>query len=293
MKQLISGLIVLNAKILKILPVQLRFFLGDLIGWLWFDVLRVRRVVVLDNLKIAFPDWTRQQRIKVGRQSVCNLGRGLIEVLTLPALSRENLNDKELFKVEGEHYLTEALEKGRGAFLLTLHLGNGDMAIAGLALHDIPLTVVSKIFKVQWLNDFWFNVRSRLGTEFIPPRNSSYEILKALKKKKTIGFVLDQFMGPPIGVRTQFFGKETGTAMGLAVMVKRSKAPVVPIYFYREDDGTTVIRFEKEIPFEEKESKDETIRHMTQTYTDKIESIVRLYPEQWMWVHKRWKEFRD
>jgi len=104
-------------------------------------------------------------------------------------------------------------------------------------------------------------------------------------------FVLDQFMGPPIGVKTLFFGKETGTAMGLTVMAKRTGAPVIPVYCHERADGKQVVSCESEIEFEEKGEKSETLTYMTQKYTDKLESIIKLYPEQWMWVHRRWKKF--
>lgn len=98
-------------------------------------------------------------------------------------------------------------------------------------------------------------------------------------------------MGPPIGVRTKFFGRETGTAMGLALMAERTGAPVVPMYTVRQPDGSAIVIFEPEIPMQDFGPRDETIARMTQVYTDKIEEIVRKHPEQWMWIHRRWKDF--
>ena len=291
MKKLLVWLIRAIARILRILPVRLRFLCGDLIGWIWFDLVKHRRTIVLDNLLKAYPEWSDEQRIRVGRKSVDHLGRGFIELLTIPALDRNNPEHKKEFRIEGREYFDAAERKGLGVCLLGLHLGNGDMNIAGLALHGIPVALISKLFNIKWLNDAWFEVRSNLGTEFIAPKNSAYHILKSLKQGKAVAFAQDQFKRPPVGVKTHFFGHETGTSMGLAVMAHRSKSPIIPVYTYREEDGTTVICFEPEIPFEEKASKDETIAHMTQVFTDKIEAIVRLMPEQWMWVHKRWKSF--
>ena len=97
--------------------------------------------------------------------------------------------------------------------------------------------------------------------------------------------VNDQFTGPPIGVRTTFFGKETGTAAGLAVMSQRSGAPVVSVYIYRKEDGRHAIHFVREIPSEGPAER------VTQGYNDELESFVRKHPDQWMWLHKRWKRF--
>lgn len=272
-------------------PHNIRMFMGDVIGILWFDVFRIRRRLVLANIQRAYPDWPKDKQLWLARTSMRNMGRTIMEYPLMPFIDPEK--DRDHFILENSEYMDRALAQGRGVCLLTLHLGNGDWATAGLAIHGYPLHMISKEFKWRWLNDIWFGVRRRLGTRFIAPRNSAYHILKALKAKETVVFVLDQFMGPPIGVRTRFFGHETGTALGLAVMVQRSQAPVIPIYTYRRKDGATVIRFEKEIPFEEKGDRDESLAYMTQVYTDCLEGIIRRHPEQWMWVHNRWKVFRD
>ncbi|MBT4760350.1 MAG: lysophospholipid acyltransferase family protein [Bdellovibrionaceae bacterium] len=270
-------------------PKWFQSFLGDFIGFLWFDLLRIRRKIVLDNIKIAFPDLSYKQRVALGRKSLSVSGRNIVNYSHLPFINKENF--KEYVEIENIHHIQEALSKGKGVCLLTLHLGNGDLGGVGLSLSELPVHLISKEFKLKWLNDLWFGVRSRLGVGFIPPRNSSYAILKKLKANEVVIFVLDQFMGPPIGVKTLFFGKETGTAMGLTVMAKRTGAPVIPVYCHERADGKQVVSCESEIEFEEKGEKSETLTYMTQKYTDKLESIIKLYPEQWMWVHRRWKKF--
>jgi Kdo2-lipid IVA lauroyltransferase/acyltransferase len=272
------------------LPQPIQNAIGFFIGILWFDILRIRRGVIINNLNIAFPDWVKSRQIKVGRASCINLGMIFVEVCRLPFVSEK---DKNKFEIVGLENFKNAQARGRGVCIMTLHMGNGDWGIAGLALNRIKLVVISKEFKIKWLNDLWFSAREKLGTEFIEVRNSSYGILKALKKHDSVVFVLDQFMGPPIGVRTQFFGKETGTAMGLAVIAGRSKAPVVPAFPLRLPDGRTRITFLPEIPFVESANKDDTVSEMTQRYCDVIEQIIRGCPEQWMWVHRRWKRFVD
>ena len=278
------------SSLIRALPISVQFFLGDLIGYLWFDILRIRRKTALNNLLMCFPNWTDEMRLQVARRSVCHIGRCFIEFLRIPSTSKQR--DGKLFKIVGEEHLEKAQSRGRGVFLLTAHIGNGDWATVGLALHGFHLNVISKRMTIKWFNEFWFETRKALGTEFIPDRGSSLTILKKLKQRGVVVFLLDQFMGPPIGVKTTFFGRETGTAMGLAVLAGRSRAPVVPICTYRDENGLTYIQFEPEIVFEESDNKEDTIKNMTQKYCDKIESWVRQYPEQWMWVHRRWKKFK-
>jgi KDO2-lipid IV(A) lauroyltransferase len=291
LKPLIGSFAKLIAFIVANLPRSTQLAMGRFIGWLWFDVLKIRRQVAIDNVGIAFPSLPLEERTEIARASLTSMGQTLIEYFSFPFFSSDAVRDT--FEIVGEENLKEALKQGKGIIMMTLHLGNGDFAIAGLSRLDYPMNLISKEFKSRWLNDLWFGMRRKHGTRFIPPEKSSFEILRALRRNEIVVFVLDQFMGPPIGVRTKFFGRETGTAMGCALMADRTHAPVVPSYTYRKPNGRHVMVFEEPIPFLDHGLRDQNIAVMTQIYTDKIESIIRQHPGQWMWIHRRWKEFRD
>lgn len=279
------------AWLLMSLPRRVQFFLGDMLGLLWFDVLRLRRSIVISNISKVFPHLSEKEKVKLGRRSLLNMGRGLIEYAYLPFLSQKKMD--QLVKIHNAEKMHQALAKNNGVCMLTLHLGNGDLALGALSLSGFPVTLISKEFKVQWLNDLWFGMRRSLGAEFIAPRNSSYAILKALKRNRIVIFVQDQFMGPPIGAKTTFFGHETGTALGLAVMASRAHAPVVPCYTYRDAEGRHHVIFEDEVRFEMQEGQDKDVAHMTQVYNHILEGILLRHPDQWMWVHRRWKTFKE
>lgn len=271
------------AGILYLSPYGVRRFLGILLGILWFDIFRIRRDVVLQNIQRAFPELTYKDQVKIGRRSLWNLGTNFIEYSLLPFLNSKNVD--RFFRMEQMHHLDQALEHGKGVLMLTLHLGHGDLALGALSLKGYPMIMVSKFFKLKWLNDLWFRMRERLGTQFVPPRDSSFQILRGLKAKKAVVIPLDQFTGPPIGVRTQFFGHETGTAAGLATMAIRSGAKVVPVYTFRDSGGVHVIRALPEVDL-----LDEVLSS-TQKFNDILEKLVVEHPDQWMWIHKRWKKF--
>lgn len=270
-------------------PRCVRVGLGSFLGILWYDVFRIRRDVVIGNLDRAFPEMPRAEKIRLGRRSLMNLGRNFIEYSYLPFLKEENL--PKLFSLRGRHLLDEAVTEGKGALLLTLHLGNGDLACAGLALTGYRVYMVSKDFKLKWLNDLWFGMRRRTGMDFIPARNSSFSLLRALKENAFVVIPLDQFTGPPIGVKTKFFGHETGTAAGLAVMAERAKAPVIACCTWREPDGRHVLSFTERIDVRFGEDRDRSLTEYTQRFNDILEGFVRKHPDQWMWIHKRWKRF--
>ncbi|MCB0378233.1 MAG: lysophospholipid acyltransferase family protein [Bdellovibrionales bacterium] len=272
---------------IHILPYPVHWVLAWLIALVWFDVLRIRRKDAIENVRKAFPDLTSKKARQLARGSLFHMGLTLLEFYSFPFLWKEDFD--RLFQTQGMELLDEAFAQGKGVFLMSLHIGNGDLGAAALACWGYPMHIISKVFKTKWLNDLWFGSRRKRGLRFIAPRKSTYEILKALKANHGIIFVLDQYTGPPNGVVTEFFGHKTGTAMGLALFAKKSGAPVLPVYTYRIGPKKHQIVVEPPIPFEEHDNPEETIRYMTQKYTDCIERIVRDHKEQWMWVHRRWK----
>lgn len=264
-------------------PAWIRKSLAFVLAFLWFDLFRIRRQVVLENIRVAFPDLLEVERVRIARASLRNLGLNFVEYSFLPWMTKRDAETR--FEYLGLDVFEKALAQKKGVLLLTLHLGHGDLATAALALKGYPMVLVSKAFKLEWLNELWFGMREKVGVKFIPARNSSYALLKSLKRGEAVIIPLDQFTGPPIGVRTTFFGKETGTAAGLAVMSERSGAPVVSVFTYRRPDGVHTIHFHRIMPSAGPADR------VTQGFNDELESIVRKYPEQWMWLHRRWKRF--
>jgi len=267
--------------------------LGGIFGFLWIDLLRVRRNIVLKNLDIAFPEWSPEKKIQVARQSVYNMGYGFSEFFTVPHLNKQWLEKCVVF--EGEENYQKALQKNKGVLAMSLHLGNGDLGSSAVVMKGYPLTIITKVFKNQFFNDLWFSFRGAQGVKYIDAHGSSnsFDILKALKRQEGVTFVLDQVMGKPYGIATTFFGKKTGTAYGLALFAIKTQAPVIPLYTYEGEDKKMHVVFEPEIPIQDliSEDKEASIVAITQRFNDKIEEIVRKHPEQWMWVHRRWKDF--
>lgn len=266
-------------------------FLGWPLGILWFDILRIRRRVVLDNLKLAFPDWDEKKRIRVGRHAVCQMTGNFFEVLLIPAITLEWIRKNTVF--EGETHLQQALAQGNGIYALSLHIGNGDIGAGVLAKLGYRVHLISKVFKNKTINNLWFYVRRSGGIEFINAHGmkTPFEILKAIKTNETVIFVNDQFMGKPFGIETTFFGRTTGTAFGLALFYYKTRSPVIPTYAYEGEDGKVHVVIEPPLKLEQliSEDKEQTYARITQEINNQLERIIRAHPEQWMWVHRRWK----
>ncbi|MAF92975.1 MAG: lysophospholipid acyltransferase family protein [Bdellovibrionota bacterium] len=269
---------------------KLRLALGSFFGILWFDILRLRRDVLDENIQIAFPEMPYPERKRIARESCKGMGKALIEYFLFPHVNADNIDD--YFVCKNWHVYEDLKKQNKGVLVLSLHLGSYDFLSVFLALKGMDLHLISKEMKVQWLNDLWFGLRKSKGLKYISDRKAKFDIIKALKKKAAVAFIIDQFTGPPIGIESTFFGKKTGSARGLALFHAWTKAPVLPIYNFRRDDGKIEVVFGEPVSLEEAEDRDQTVALMTQKYNTVLENIIREHPEQWLWVHRRWKEFK-
>ena len=283
------------AALIAFSPLCIRKGLGVGFGILWFDVFRIRRKVAIENVRLSFPEKSNEEVAAIARASLINMGHTLIDFAQFPFLNSKNIDD--FVEFVGFEYANEALKKNKGVLFLSMHLGNGDLGVTACSIKGLKAHLISKRFKSKWLDELWFGMRAKHGTKFVSPEKSSFTILRALGQNEIVIFVLDQFMGPPVGVRTKFFGRETGTAMGLALVHLRTEAPLITSYTYRKPDNKLVVVFEKEVSISDLGldpqvvDRAQIISMLTQKYTDKIEQLVRRHPEQWMWIHRRWKDF--
>lgn len=277
---------------LSLVPKPWLWRMGVFLGWLWWEVFRFRRFTLYRNISIVFPNETKAERTRMIRESLSWLGYNIFETLMIPQMDEKWLRDWMVF--EGLEHLDQALTQKKGALLLSLHLGNGDLAAVALPLMDYKINLISKRFKVEWANKFWFGMREAKGTKLIDPhgKDNAFQILKALKKNESVVFVIDQFMGRPYGIPTDFFGKPTATAYGLSLFAAKTRAPVLPVWTYHDQDLKIHVAFGKPIEFDEvPEDKDLQMKRMTQKYNSVLEGLILQHPEQWMWVHRRWKRW--
>lgn len=261
------------------------------LSWLWIEGLRFRRFTVLKNLQRAFPEKSHEDKFFIARQSMFELCYNFVEFCQFPMWKKEAILDRVQF--HGLENLDEALKQKKGVLLLAMHVGHGDLVGSALVLKGYPLNIISKVFKNQFSNEFWFGVRERHGVKIFEPHGPQlpFDILKALKRNELVAFVVDQYMGRPYGIQSHFFGIKTGTAYGLAVFAQKTKSPVIPIYAYRDADFKTHIVLERPVSLIPQENRDLQIQEQTQEYNHVVEKVVRKHPTFWMWVHRRWKKW--
>ena len=273
------------------LPWSFNVYIAKFLAFLWIDVFKIRKEVILNNLEIAFPGMSNEKKNLIKKKCMVNLSRSFVDVIRIPYLTDEWIDNNVIF--DGEDTIKKVQQCDSGVFFLSWHLGSGDLASAIISRRIRPLTLISKRIKNHFLDAFWFGLRERSKSLFIDAhgKNNAFEILGALKQKRGVVFVLDQFMGRPYGIESQFFGVTTGTAYGLALFVKKTQKPVYPLYTYWDDNDKLHICVDEAIDLSLELSKNNEV--ITNKLNQVLEKIITKYPEHWMWVHKRWKNFYD
>jgi KDO2-lipid IV(A) lauroyltransferase len=265
-------------------PAALR--LGRGLGWIYGSVIRHRRSEALTALSRSFPDWSENERQRILKAMYRNFAVNYVEIMRLAGGADDDL--RELVVIEGEEIVQDVLRRGKGALVLTAHLGNFDLLAMFTAQRGYPLTIISKEIKNPALNDLWMRLRERYGVKIVLSHNSMRACFKALKGNGLLGFILDQNRPHDQGIFVTFFDRPACTTPGLAFISAVTQAPVLPVFIHRTDDGRHHVRVLPAIePPADRE--EETLRSATQQYTTIIEQEVRRHPDQWTWVHRRWK----
>lgn len=270
------------------LPRSTQWFLAKILGCIWFDVLRVRRQMVINHLSLAFPDWPLDKKVSVGRKSVQHLCYSFLEYMILVNYRQEDR--ARYFEVTSRQHIDDQLAKGKGALLVSLHLGSIDLAVLGFASLGFRINITSKEIRNEVIAEFVQKLRARFNIVTLKDRRNPFLIFRALKDNEAVIFIMDQFMGAPHGIPVKFFGHKAWTAAGLAAFAIKTEQRVIPIYNFRRDDGMVVIGSLDPIELEVGPDREQNIKVMTQKYNDALEKIIRMHPEQWLWLHRRWKE---
>jgi KDO2-lipid IV(A) lauroyltransferase len=254
-------------------------------GRLFGCVARRHRHTALDQLRRCLPELGEAGVRRVAREVFETAGLNTAEVLRWIGGGDRDIADRIGVSTDGP--VREALARGRGALILTAHLGNFDLM--GLwAASKFPLTILSKELKDPALNRFWMEKRQASGLRILPAHGSYRDCLRLLKRNELLGFILDQNMTREEGIFVDFFGRAACTTPGLAVMSAHAGAPVVPVFIVRSGrDRHEVLALPPIDPPPDR--KPETIRDYTQRYTLVIEDAVRRHPGQWIWMHRRWR----
>ena len=270
------------------LPRRLARLLVRILTWSCYLGLGRLRRVGQRNLELALPQLSSQAREKILRHVFRNLGWQLVEFCRLPRYTAENTRD--WIHTEGlEHYLA-AQAKGRGVLVLTGHLGAWELSSFYHSLMGHPMGMVIRRLDNRLLDEYVNGIRCMHGNKVLHKDDFARGLLHAMRAGETVGILMDTNMTPPQGVFVRFFGITACTASGLARVALKTGASVLPGFLLWEPAARKyVLHFGPEIEFTKSGDHEDDILAATQKCNDVLESWIRQYPDQWLWIHRRWK----
>ncbi len=264
--------------------------LGAALGWLLWMV-GVRRRVVMGNLRLAFPDWTDARRRAVARAMFMNLGRMVPDFLIAPTLSLEELDRIFVYEPGTLERIVEARDRGNGAVVCTAHFGNFENLAAIHNLKGYPITMITRRMAGGWFESLWRRGRARAGVqELVVTRGRTLQAaLRAMREGRVLGYVIDQNMSARRAIFPTFFGVPAATAPTPAYLAIRAHAAVFFALDVPLPDGRHRIVIEGPLTVPDTGDRERDVLAFMQGLNDRLERWVRLYPERWYWVHRRWK----
>jgi KDO2-lipid IV(A) lauroyltransferase len=286
-QRVVAGLVSLAGGLVGRLPPRLGTALGTALGRAAYRILPGRRRVALDNLTLVYGDaLSPADRAALARRCFEHLGMTAVECCRLFFGPAERLLGR--VRGRGMEHIGAALAKGRGIFFLTGHFGNWELLAATHGLAGFGLSVVVRPLDNPYLDAVIARARERSGLRAISKREAVQGVRAALAEGQCIGILLDQDAGRD-GIFVPFLGHAASTSRALAILALKTRAPVLPAFIRRLPDGGHELVLEPEIPLVITGDLDHDILVNTARYTEAIERQVRDHPEQWFWVHRRWK----
>ncbi|TWI74288.1 KDO2-lipid IV(A) lauroyltransferase [Desulfobotulus alkaliphilus] len=271
------------------LPKSWRVGMAHAMARIWYRLDRRHRVLAEKNLAMVFPEKSEKEIRSLAFDVFKHWGEMFFEIGW--GLHLDGRNIYNYLEPEGLENLSRAYRKKKGVILITGHIGTWEILPACLERIKLPNNTIYRTMDFKPLDAFFLRARTRLGANMIPLRNSVQKIHDRLNMGESIAIFIDQNANTKNGTLIDFMGREAYASKGPALLSLATEAAVVPALIAREKDRYKMI-FYPEIPLVRTGNPEEDIRINTQRYNKAIEVMVRRYPEQWLWVHDRWKTRR-
>jgi KDO2-lipid IV(A) lauroyltransferase len=271
-----------------LLPITVALLVGEWVGEMMYRLMSRRRAIGYKNLNIAFGDeLSDQEKERVLRSTFRNFGKSFVEVIHFPKMSKSYIRNK--VSIIGQENYLEAMIKGRGVIILTAHFGNWEMSSYVQSVVGYPLNIVVRPLDNSFLDGAVTKLRTMHGNKLFSKKKGLRQITAALKNQETVGILMDQNTLPSQGVFVDFFGEPACTIPVIAILALRYDVPVIPSFIVRTDFDTHTLYIDPEIEVMRTCDAQKDIRLNTANYNKIIEKFIRKYPDQWFWIHNRWK----
>ena len=274
---------------INLLPEGFALWCGKQLGSLFFHLDWERRKVALENLRIAFAGEKSERELRaIARGTFQNLGMMAVEFFRIPKMDVETFKKK--VKIERLEQALNLLTKGKGMLLLLSHFGNWEMmGIMSKLIGDSIMVIAKPMKKNKRIDQFITKIRNAAGLEVVSSIKASRTVIKALSQNRVVGILIDQRAKRSEGVWADFFGKKAPTTPGLAVLAMKTGAPVVPVFMVRNGFGKHRLIIQEPLDLVHTGDIKKDVEANTQLFNHTLESMIRQYPDQWFWVHRRWE----
>ena len=282
------SLALLIVRLFAAMPRRIAYPTAKTLARLGFHLARRQRRAGLRNLQMAFPELARNALEEILRGSFENLGRLLVEFTHLPELNKGNICR---FVVHDglENYL-EGLRRGRGVIFMTAHFGAWELSSFAHAVYGYPLRFVVRPIDNTRVERLISTYRTRSGNIPIERRSAARDILKALRQNEAVGILFDQNTTRSEGIFADFFGIPAATTPALALFALRTGAAVVPGFLIWDTSlGKHRLRLDPPVQLIDTGNLDHDVLENTKIFNKILEGYIRAYPDQWLWIHRRWK----
>jgi KDO2-lipid IV(A) lauroyltransferase len=270
-----------------VIPARLRRTLFISLMQLFYHLSPRRRLIAHHNLRRAFPEKSEEEILGIVRNVYRNMGIVAAEFFDIPRLNAVNIG--ELVEAEGLEHCAKALAKGRGVLLFGAHFSNWELEAVAVSLFIRPLVVIYRRLDNAVLEALVLRIRSATGNTPLLKEHAMRAMLRTLKRNGMLGILIDQNVDTYEGVFVDYFRRPACTTDGLALLALHTGAPVLPGYMARRPDGRYRLVIGPEVEVVNTGNREEDVLANTQHFTKIIEETVRQYPDQWFWVHQRWK----
>lgn len=270
-----------------ILPIKLGLRIGQFLGISAFYILRDSRTKALNNIEIAFNNSkSTEEREIIIRQVFENLGKNLVEVVSLAKFNRGNID--KYIGCKGLEIIEHLIGQGKGGIILSAHFGNWELMAHYFAIKGYKVNVIARRVRMEQFENFLKRVRKRHGVNILYRDTSAKDVMALLKKNEFVGVMPDQDMDSVSGVFVDFFGRKAYTPNSPAVLNFLTKAPIIPCFMVRKAFGHEIL-IGNPIKLSSTGDRHKDILENTQRCTKVTEDYIRQFPSQWVWFHERWK----
>ena len=273
--------------IFRCIPRNVRKRLFIALFSLFYHLVTKNRLIVLCNLQRSFPEIDLKEVIRIAKGVYRHFAIVATEFFDLPQITKENIH--QWVDVEGLENYQAAIAKGKGVLSIVAHFGNWELMTIAVPICLQPMYIVYRPLDNPVIDNMVEYVRTINGNVMIPKGGTGKRIMKLLKQNHTIGILSDQNVSAREGVFVDFFGRPACTGVGLAVLALRSGAPVLPMFMARQKSGKYKFILKPLVEISRTGDYEADLLENTQRFTKVVEDIVREYPDQWFWIHQRWK----